>query len=85
MSLAFAAPSSAEEVASSNASCCRPGVAPRWSVHRDPRTYNPKGATAADKVQIDAEKRGNGCEGRDAIETVQSLLKQAGVFQTTKA
>src|SRR5439155_1597193 len=49
-------------------------------------TYNPKGATAADKVQIDAEKARQWiAKGATPSDTVQSLLKQAGVFQTTKA
>jgi small subunit ribosomal protein S16 len=49
-------------------------------------TYNPKGATAADKVQIDTEKARQWiAKGATPSDTVQSLLKQAGVFQTTKA
>jgi small subunit ribosomal protein S16 len=39
-------------------------------------TYNPKGATSADKVQVDAGK----ARGATPSDTVQSLLKQAGVF-----
>jgi small subunit ribosomal protein S16 len=49
-------------------------------------TYNPKGATSADKVKIDAEKARQWiAKGATPSDTVQSLLKQAGVFQTTKA
>ena len=49
-------------------------------------TYNPKGTTAADKVQIDAEKARQWiAKGATPSDTVQSLLKQVGVFQTTKA
>ena len=45
-------------------------------------TYNPKGVTAADKVQIDAEKARQWiAKGATPSDTVQSLLKQAGVFQ----
>jgi small subunit ribosomal protein S16 len=47
-------------------------------------TYDPKGATAADKVQVDAEKaRGWIARGATPSHTVQSLLKQAGVFRST--
>jgi small subunit ribosomal protein S16 len=46
-------------------------------------TYNPKGATAADKVQVDAEKARQWiAKGATPSDTVQSLLKQAGVFAT---
>jgi small subunit ribosomal protein S16 len=49
-------------------------------------TYNPKGETAADKVKVDAEKARQWiAKGATPSDTVQSLLKQAGVFQTTKA
>ena len=49
-------------------------------------TYNPKGQTAADKVQVDAEKaRGWIARGATPSDTVQSLLKQAGVFKTAPA
>jgi small subunit ribosomal protein S16 len=45
-------------------------------------TYNPKGATAAEKIQVDAEKARRWIEqGATASDTVQSLLKQAGVFK----
>lgn len=44
-------------------------------------TYDPKGETAADKVKIDAEKARQWiAEGARPSDTVQSLLKQAGVF-----
>jgi small subunit ribosomal protein S16 len=46
-------------------------------------TYNPKGATATDKVNVDAEKARQWiAKGATPSDTVQSLLKQAGVFQT---
>jgi small subunit ribosomal protein S16 len=46
-------------------------------------TYNPKGETTADKVQVDAEKARQWiAKGATPSDTVQSLLKQAGVFQT---
>jgi small subunit ribosomal protein S16 len=49
-------------------------------------TYNPKGETAADKVKVDAEKARQWiAKGATPSDTVQSLLKQVGVFQTTKA
>jgi small subunit ribosomal protein S16 len=49
-------------------------------------TYNPKGQTAADKVQVDAEKaRSWIARGATPSDTVQSLLKQAGVFKTATA
>jgi small subunit ribosomal protein S16 len=49
-------------------------------------TYNPKGDTAADKVKVDAEKARQWiAKGATPSDTVQSLLKQAGVFQTTQA
>lgn len=51
-------------------------------------TYNPKGQTAADKVQVDAEKARQWiAKGATPSDTVQSLLKQAGVFaaETAKA
>ena len=45
-------------------------------------TYNPKGATLADKVQVDADKARQWIsKGATPSETVQSLLKQAGVFK----
>jgi small subunit ribosomal protein S16 len=44
-------------------------------------TYNPKGQTPADKVQVDAEKARQWiAKGATPSDTVQSLLKQAGVF-----
>jgi small subunit ribosomal protein S16 len=46
-------------------------------------TYNPKGETAGDKVKVDAEKARQWiAKGATPSDTVQSLLKQAGVFQT---
>jgi small subunit ribosomal protein S16 len=49
-------------------------------------TYNPKGETPGDKVKVDAEKARQWiAKGATPSDTVQSLLKQAGVFQTTKA
>ena len=46
-------------------------------------TYNPKGQTAADKVKVDADKARQWiAKGATPSDTVQSLLKQAGVFQT---
>jgi small subunit ribosomal protein S16 len=45
-------------------------------------TYNPKGTTPDAKVQVDAEKaRGWIARGATPSHTVQSLLKQAGVFR----
>jgi small subunit ribosomal protein S16 len=47
-------------------------------------TYNPKGQTAADKIQVDADKARNWISrGATPSQTVQSLLKQAGVFKPT--
>ena len=44
-------------------------------------TYNPKGTTAAEKVQVDADKARQWIrQGATPSDTVQSLLKQAGVF-----
>jgi small subunit ribosomal protein S16 len=44
-------------------------------------TYNPKGETAAEKIKIDAEKARQWiAKGATPSDTVQSLLKQAGVF-----
>ena len=49
-------------------------------------TYNPKGETITDKVQVDGEKARQWiAKGATPSDTVQSLLKQAGVFQPTKA
>jgi small subunit ribosomal protein S16 len=46
-------------------------------------TYNPKGETAADKVQVDAEKARQWiAKGATPSDTVLSLLKQVGVFGT---
>ncbi|HEU4700709.1 MAG TPA: 30S ribosomal protein S16 [Gemmatimonadales bacterium] len=43
-------------------------------------TYDPKGKTAADKVKVDAEKARDWlAKGATPSETVESLLKQAGV------
>jgi small subunit ribosomal protein S16 len=45
--------------------------------------YNPKGETTAEKVQVDAEKARQWiAKGATPSQTVESLLKQAGVFQT---
>src|SRR5687767_15580927 len=47
-------------------------------------TYNPKGQSAADKVQVDADKARDWiARGATTSQTVQSLLKQAGVFKPT--
>ncbi|HEU4588542.1 MAG TPA: 30S ribosomal protein S16 [Gemmatimonadales bacterium] len=44
-------------------------------------TYNPKGQTAAEKVQLDIEKTRDWlAKGATASETVESLLKTAGVI-----
>ncbi len=44
-------------------------------------TYNPKGASIGDKVQVDADKARQWiAKGATPSDTVQSLLKQAGVF-----
>jgi len=49
-------------------------------------TYNPKGETTAAKVQIDAEKARQWiAKGATPSDTVQSLLKQAGVFEAGTA
>jgi len=49
-------------------------------------TYDPKGETIADKVHVDAEKaRLWISRGALPSDTVQSLLKQAGVFQPATA
>jgi small subunit ribosomal protein S16 len=49
-------------------------------------TYDPKGETIADKVQVDADKaRLWISRGALPSDTVQSLLKQAGVFQPATA
>jgi small subunit ribosomal protein S16 len=45
-------------------------------------TFNPKGTTTAEKVQVDAEKARQWiAQGATPSDTVQSLLKQAGVFK----
>jgi small subunit ribosomal protein S16 len=49
-------------------------------------TYNPKGTTTAEKVQVDAEKARQWiAQGATPSDTVQSLLKQAGVFKAATA
>lgn len=49
-------------------------------------TYDPKGKTSADKVRVDAEKARRWiAHGATPSETVQSLLKQAGVYQPAGA
>ncbi len=46
-------------------------------------SYDPKGQTTADKVKVDAEKAREWiAKGATPSDTVQSLLKQAGVFAT---
>jgi small subunit ribosomal protein S16 len=45
-------------------------------------TYDPKGSTPAEKVKVDAEKARQWiARGATPSDTVQSLLKQAGVFK----
>jgi small subunit ribosomal protein S16 len=49
-------------------------------------TYNPKGTTAAEKIQVDADKARQWIrQGATPSDTVQSLLKQAGVFKAATA
>jgi small subunit ribosomal protein S16 len=49
-------------------------------------TYDPKGKTPADKVKLDAEKaRAWLAKGATPSETVESLLKHAGVLQRASA
>ncbi len=49
-------------------------------------TYNPKGETPAEKIKVDAEKARQWiAKGATPSDTVQSLLKQAGVFKTGTA
>jgi small subunit ribosomal protein S16 len=49
-------------------------------------TYNPKGETVADKVKVDAEKARQWiAKGATPSDTVQSLLKQAGVFTSPQS
>jgi small subunit ribosomal protein S16 len=46
--------------------------------------YHPKGETAAEQLQVDGEKARQWIsKGATPSETVQSLLKQAGVFKPT--
>jgi len=45
-------------------------------------TYDPKGKTSADKVQVDAAKARQWiARGATPSDTVQSLLRQVGVFK----
>jgi small subunit ribosomal protein S16 len=47
-------------------------------------TYNPKGQTTADKVQVDAEKARHWLsKGATPSDTVHALLKQAGVLASS--
>ena len=47
-------------------------------------TYDPKGKTATDKIKVDADKARNWiARGATTSQTVESLLKQAGVFKPT--
>jgi small subunit ribosomal protein S16 len=49
-------------------------------------TYDPKGKTSADKVKVDIEKARDWlAKGATATDTVESLLKQAGVIAPTRA
>jgi small subunit ribosomal protein S16 len=49
-------------------------------------TYNPKGTTPAEKIQVDADKARQWIrQGATPSDTVQSLLKQAGVFKAATA
>jgi small subunit ribosomal protein S16 len=49
-------------------------------------TYDPRAQTAADKVKVDAEKARQWiAKGATPSDTVQSLLKQAGVFAAETA
>jgi small subunit ribosomal protein S16 len=49
-------------------------------------TYDPRGATAADKVQVDADKARRWlANGATPSDTVQSLLKKAGVYKGESA
>jgi small subunit ribosomal protein S16 len=48
--------------------------------------YNPKGETTAEKVQVDAEKARQWiAKGARPSQTVESLLKQAGVFSSPQS
>jgi small subunit ribosomal protein S16 len=45
-------------------------------------TYNPKGATAADKITLDVDKAKNWISrGATPTDTVAAILKNAGVLQ----
>jgi small subunit ribosomal protein S16 len=47
-------------------------------------SYDPKGKTTADKVKVDGDKAREWiAKGATPSDTVQSLLKQAGVFATS--
>jgi small subunit ribosomal protein S16 len=47
-------------------------------------TYDPKGQTAGDKIKVDADKARDWiARGATTSQTVQSLLKQAGIFKPT--
>lgn len=49
-------------------------------------TYDPKGSTPAEKVRVDAEKARQWiAKGATPSDTVQSLLKQAGVFASPQS
>ncbi len=49
-------------------------------------TYDPKGKSSADKVRVDIEKARDWlARGATATDTVESLLKQAGVIAPTTA
>lgn len=49
-------------------------------------TYDPKGKSSADKVKVDVEKARTWlAKGATATETVESLLKQAGVIAPASA
>jgi small subunit ribosomal protein S16 len=49
-------------------------------------TYNPKGKTTADKVQVDAEQARHWLsKGATPSETVHALLKHAGVLASPSA
>ncbi|HTC22880.1 MAG TPA: 30S ribosomal protein S16 [Gemmatimonadales bacterium] len=49
-------------------------------------TYNPKGQTAADKVQVDVDKARHWLsKGATATDTVHALLKHVGVLASPSA
>ncbi len=49
-------------------------------------TYNPKGETVADKLKVDADKAREWiAKGATPSETVESLLRQAGVLESVAA